>query len=537
MTDYQEAVQAPSACFADPELKGGTPVLNKLGLPRPICGQFASVYELQNGSARWAVKCFLRNIPDLHSRYAKIAAHLEKCGLPYFVTFEYLQKGVRVQGKFFPIVKMEWVEGFTLNEYVEMTLSDRNALRDLEERWLTLLGDLRSVRVGHGDLQHGNVLVDEDGNLRLIDYDGMWVPKLKGHKSNETGHPDFQSPLRTERDFNGEIDQFAGDVIHVAIRALARDPKLWQRYNNGDNLLFRRQDYLDPFESTLIADVKSMGDDEIRAKLGDLIEACGVKPKRGRPSRFFKPKRATSGRDAKRESADAGRSWKAKKEVRAAARPAPAAKAGAGRPARAKRAVAAGVAAAATGAAPASRPPARAPVQTPARKAAGTWLDDHVSARGRSRPRAPASRAPRASFGARLLGYIRLVIHILVVAPVAMVSLMELVTFLRDEGDQATAILMPAFGIATLLGLVSVMSLFVARVVHRAVSTLFFGVMVVIMLVNIFAGLLTDGSFGWTGDEPLQCALMLWMLGLGALGLIIEFACHRVGVVTSWRRP
>ena len=106
MTDYQEAVQAPSICFSDSELKSGTPVLNNLGLPRPICGQFASVYELQKGSSCWAVKCFLRNIPDLHSRYAKIAAHLEKCGLPYFITFEYLQKGIRVHGKFFPIVKM-----------------------------------------------------------------------------------------------------------------------------------------------------------------------------------------------------------------------------------------------------------------------------------------------------------------------------------------------------------------------------------------------------------------------------------------------
>ncbi|MHC4711551.1 MAG: hypothetical protein ACYTA3_14390 [Planctomycetota bacterium] len=76
MTDYQEAVQIPSAAFSGPELKQGVPVMNKLGLPRPICGQFASVYELEHGGSRWAVKCFLRNIPDLHSRYAKISNHL-----------------------------------------------------------------------------------------------------------------------------------------------------------------------------------------------------------------------------------------------------------------------------------------------------------------------------------------------------------------------------------------------------------------------------------------------------------------------------
>ncbi len=79
MTEYQEAIQAPKVCFDDKQLKSGSPVMNKLGLPRPICGQFASVYELESGRSRWAIKCFLRNIPDLHSRYAKISDHLDKC--------------------------------------------------------------------------------------------------------------------------------------------------------------------------------------------------------------------------------------------------------------------------------------------------------------------------------------------------------------------------------------------------------------------------------------------------------------------------
>ena len=86
MTDYQEAVQAPQICFADAELKGGVPGLNKLGLPRPICGMFASVYEIEGGGSKWAIKCFLRNIPDLHSRYAKIAKMIKSLSSPYFVS-------------------------------------------------------------------------------------------------------------------------------------------------------------------------------------------------------------------------------------------------------------------------------------------------------------------------------------------------------------------------------------------------------------------------------------------------------------------
>ncbi len=222
MTDYQEAVQAPTACFADRELTRGSAVLNKLGLPQPICGQFASVYELECGADRWAIKCFLRNIPDLHHRYEKIAGHLGGCQLPYFVTFDYLRKGIRVRGDFYPIVKMEWVEGLALNHFIERNVSNATALGQLEERWLALLEDLRQVRVAHGDLQHGNVLVASDGSLRLIDYDGMWVPKLKGEKTHEVGHPSYQSPLRSANDFDEDLDQFAGDVIHIALRALVR---------------------------------------------------------------------------------------------------------------------------------------------------------------------------------------------------------------------------------------------------------------------------------------------------------------------------
>ena len=109
MSEYQEAVQSPSSCFADPELQLGTPVVNKLGLPRPICGQFASVYEVEGGR-RLAVKCFLRNIPDQRERYAKISEHLRDQPTDYFVTFEYQQAGIKVHGRDYPLVKMEWVD-------------------------------------------------------------------------------------------------------------------------------------------------------------------------------------------------------------------------------------------------------------------------------------------------------------------------------------------------------------------------------------------------------------------------------------------
>jgi hypothetical protein len=144
---------------------------------------------------------------------------------------------------------------------------------------------------------------------------------------------------------------------------------------------------------------------------------------------------------------------------------------------------------------------------------------------------------PRPPLGKRLLGHLRLLIHILLAAPVITASVMQFREMSGGYGDRATAILACGFGAAALLGLLSMVTLYVGRRIHRAVSTLFFGLTAVIMLLNIFSELLTAGWSEWTGDDPVQCGIMLSMLVLSGLGLAIEHFCHRLGVVTRWRVP
>lgn len=278
MTDYQEALQSPSIAFSARELSRADVVKNKLGLPRPFCGTFASVYELVNGRRRWAVKCFLRNTPDLHERYAKISTHLKKCRrLGYFVDFEYLEQAIRVRGQLFPFVQMEWIEACQLNTFLEQSLNKSWVLKKLSSNWERLVTDLRSAEIAHGDLQHGNVLVKPGGDIKLIDYDGMCVPALEGQGSNETGHADYQNPRRTQDDFHLKIDAFSACVIKIAIDALILDPNLWQKYNNGDNLLFRRSDFMNTENSNLIRDLRVLNNDEIQKKLDYIVSVC---PKR-----------------------------------------------------------------------------------------------------------------------------------------------------------------------------------------------------------------------------------------------------------------
>src|SRR5438105_2164019 len=136
--DYQEAVQNPRLNLRDAELQAATPVLDPLGLPRPISGGFASVYQMRNGKHTWAVRCFLKDIPDQRQRYERIYAHLQQRQLDYFIDFAFLSEGVRVRGQWYPVLEMAWVPGVGLDEYLTRRLGNRRRLEPLAEDWLAL---------------------------------------------------------------------------------------------------------------------------------------------------------------------------------------------------------------------------------------------------------------------------------------------------------------------------------------------------------------------------------------------------------------
>ncbi|MFB6278724.1 MAG: hypothetical protein ABEK75_04420 [Salinibacter sp.] len=310
-SEYQEALQTPTAAFADPELRDATPRTNVLGLPQPITGAFAAVFPVTTETGgRYALKCFLADVPDQRARYEAVADVLDAAAHDAFVEFGYQPEGVRVGGEAYPLLKMEWAEGTTLNRFVEAHLDEPEVLERLAEAWADLMADLEAMDLAHGDLQHGNVLVDTTPDalrLRLVDYDTMYVPALEGRTSAEVGHRNYQHPDRTDADFGPTLDRFAGLVIYTALRACAMRPELWDRFDKGENLLFRDADFYAPEESPLF---DALLEAEPLSDLADALRtACYVEPgdvpslaavREGRPDLRRTVSRAASraGRDA-----------------------------------------------------------------------------------------------------------------------------------------------------------------------------------------------------------------------------------------------
>jgi hypothetical protein len=272
--DYTLALQHPDAAFSGPALRGAVFTSGFMG-PECIAGSSAVVFRADVGGTEYAVRCYTREDASSPDRYAALDTYVTVARLRRYVgAVTWYEQEVLVKGLRWPVLTMEWIAGRHLNEYVGDLVDDgdTDALRSLASQWLALVDDLQQASFAHGDLQHGNVLVDADGQLRLVDFDSVWIPPLRGRPAPaETGHPSYQPPGITATGRWGPyMDTFPGLVIYLALTALAKSPELWEKLNNGDNLLFERRDFVRPHDTeawTLLAGLADPETDRLAARL------------------------------------------------------------------------------------------------------------------------------------------------------------------------------------------------------------------------------------------------------------------------------
>ena len=267
ISEYIEAIQSAEDNFE--ELSYLRPVLGDDGLPVMTSGNFAVVFKMKderNGKL-YAVKCFTKEQQGREEAYHQIAEELKDVDSPYLVSLRYLDKELFVDTEQtteteFPVLLMDWVEGKTLDKYLRENLDDKYALEMLAYRFSQLGQWLIPQPFAHGDLKPDNILVRDDGTLVLVDYDGMYVPAMKGQKARELGSPDFRHPLRTENDFDEHIDDFSIISILISLKGLCIAPKLLERKDSPNRLLFSSVDYLDIAKCEFLRRLFPSQDDE-----------------------------------------------------------------------------------------------------------------------------------------------------------------------------------------------------------------------------------------------------------------------------------
>ena len=260
------------------------PVLDKYGEPYRSSGAFAVVFKMkdeQTGKC-YALKCFTEEQEGRAEAYRQIAEELEFVDSPYITYVKYLEKELFVDSNCdedeFPVLLMDWIEGETMETYIADHYMDNHAMSMLCYRFCKLAAWLRSQPFAHGDIKPDNIMVRSDGTLTLVDYDGMFVPAMKGQKSPTIGTKDFSHPLRTIDDFDETIDDFALASIALSLKAISLNPSLLKSYGASDRLLFSAADFLDLSTSNTFTALQSMlADDEARTLMSMFLLASAKK--------------------------------------------------------------------------------------------------------------------------------------------------------------------------------------------------------------------------------------------------------------------
>ena len=260
------------------------PVLDKYGEPYRSSGAFAVVFKMkdeQTGKC-YALKCFTEEQEGRAEAYRQIAEEFEFVDSPYITSVKYLEKEIFVdsncEDEEFPVLLMDWIEGETMETYIADNYTDTHAMAMLCYRFCKMAAWLRSQSFAHGDIKPDNIMVRPDGTLTLVDYDGMFVPAMKGQKSPTIGTKDFSHPLRTIDDFDETIDDFALASIALSLKAISLNPSLLQTYGASDRLLFSAADYLDLSNSKTFTALQGLlADEEARTLLSMFLLASAKK--------------------------------------------------------------------------------------------------------------------------------------------------------------------------------------------------------------------------------------------------------------------
>ena len=262
ISEYVRAIQDATDNLG--ELTHLVPVLDDHGEPYRSSGAFAVVFKMkdeQTGKC-YALKCFTEEQEGRAEAYRQIADELEFANSAYITSVKYLDKEIFVDSSCeedeFPVLLMDWIDGETKENYIAENYQDNYAMAMLCYRFCKMAEWLRSQPFAHGDIKPDNIMVRPDGNLSLVDYDGMFVPSMKGCKSPTVGTKDFSHPLRTVDDFDETIDDFSLASIALSLKAISMKSTLLDTYGASDRLLFSENDYRNPSNSKVISALQEL---------------------------------------------------------------------------------------------------------------------------------------------------------------------------------------------------------------------------------------------------------------------------------------
>jgi len=237
------------------------------------------VFKATYNSKLYAIRFFLNDDHELFRRYHEIQNYLASRQLSWKVPFEFLTE------EYYPVVKMDWVEGNTVTEYLDSIITQPELLSQFQSKLLLLSTELEKNNIAHGNLNMKHIRVErkqQEDVIKLIDYDSMFIPSLKEKDSLTAGTSSFQHPMRLASDFSHTIDRFSIWVFVTALEAFKTDASLWTKatehgYDRSRQILFNYRDLAIPQQSRAFQIMRSYNNEALNFYADKLTAFCNVK--------------------------------------------------------------------------------------------------------------------------------------------------------------------------------------------------------------------------------------------------------------------
>lgn len=250
ISEYKEAILDAENNFV--KLANLRPVFDSNGAPIMSSGNFAVVFKMTDGEKFYAIKCFLKEQEGRKEAYKLICQYLHNISSPYMVHTEYLEKELFVDTNLsdeeeFPVLAMDWVEGMSLDCYMNVIQGDLEKRIRLANEFREFTFWLMGQEFAHGDLKPDNIIVTKSGHLVLVDYDGMFVPSMRGQNARELGTPLYRFKGRRLTDFDEFSDDYACVFIMLVLMANSIEPVDFNDITSSDvkNILHYFSSYLE----------------------------------------------------------------------------------------------------------------------------------------------------------------------------------------------------------------------------------------------------------------------------------------------------
>lgn len=254
LIDINSSIQNSNNCIFVDELKGGERCMFSPTTPILGSGSFATVfkYKLKNGIVI-ALRVWTKegdSIVPIIEASKEISKELRKLNSKYFVNYHFYDNAILVQGQRHPVLVMEWCKGRPLKAYIEKYLHDTERLKRLADDFLKMFRFLHDRRISHGDLQHGNIMVEDNGQIKLLDYDSLFfsTPYFSEKREVLYGYDAYQHPARKRNKYaNEKVDYYSELIIYLSVVAILQEPSLWsdlQVKNQDTRLLFSENEFV-----------------------------------------------------------------------------------------------------------------------------------------------------------------------------------------------------------------------------------------------------------------------------------------------------